>query len=215
MPRSLDRGQFLNLAAVFQGGLVLLALLLAWIAGINPMQHFRWSWPGLVWGSLAAVPILALFTLSDWFRSRPLVAEFLGPLLAACRWHELLALALLAGISEELLFRGVLQPWIGRWGDTAGLVGSNLIFGLAHCITLTYAVVAGLVGIYLGLLLHLEGEANLLIPITTHAFYDFLAFLIVVREVRKGPPDSKGLGGASGESETVTGNEEPPPGDPQ
>jgi uncharacterized protein len=187
MARSLDRGQFLNLAAVFQGGLVVLALGLAWIAGLNPMEHFRWSWTGLAWGTVAALPILALFTLSDWFRSRPLVTEFLGPLLAGCRWHELLALALLAGLSEELLFRGVLQPWIAAgWGETAGLVGSNLIFGLAHIITPTYALVAGLVGVYLGLLLELEGEANLLIPITTHAVYDFLAFLIVVREFRDG-----------------------------
>ena len=87
---------------------------------------------------------------------------------------------------KELLFRGVLQPWIGRWGAAAGLVGSNLIFGLAHCITPTYAIVAGLVGVYLGLLLNLEGEANLLIPITTHAVYDWLAFLIVVRDFRGG-----------------------------
>ncbi|HUG93823.1 MAG TPA: CPBP family intramembrane glutamic endopeptidase [Planctomycetaceae bacterium] len=186
MPRSLERGEFLNLAAVFQGGLVVLALVLAWLAGFNPMENFRWSWTGLAWGTLAALPILALFTLSDWFRSRSIVTEFLAPLLAGCRWHELAGLAVLAGISEELLFRGVLQPWIGRWGQTAGLVGSNLIFGLAHCITPTYAVVAGLVGVYLGLLLELEGEANLLIPITTHAVYDFLAFAIVVREYRRG-----------------------------
>jgi membrane protease YdiL (CAAX protease family) len=203
VPRSLSRSSFLNLAAVFQGGLVVLALVLAWIAGINPMEHFRWSWTGLAWGIAAALPILTLFTVSDWFRSRSLVTEFLGPPLASCRWHELIALALLAGLSEELLFRGVLQPWMGRWGEASGLIGSNLIFGLAHCITPTYAIVAGIVGVYLGLLLKLEGEANLLIPITTHAVYDWLAFLIVARDFRAGrlgnarDEDGSANGGAS------------------
>jgi hypothetical protein len=54
---------------------------------------------------------------------------------------------------------------------------------MAHCITPTYAVLAGVIGGYLGGLL--EGANNILAPIVTHALYDFLAFLIVAREYRK------------------------------
>ena len=78
--------------------------------------------------------------------------------------------------SEELLFRGVLHP-------LAGPFWSNVLFGLAHFITPTYAVLAGLLGAYLGGLLELS--ENLLAPIITHGLYDFLAFLVVARECRQ------------------------------
>jgi membrane protease YdiL (CAAX protease family) len=65
------------------------------------------------------------------------------------------------------------------WGYAAGLVGSNALFALAHAITRIYALLAGLVGIYLGLMLDVEGERNLLIPVLVHGIYDFLAFSAV------------------------------------
>ncbi|MBW3538827.1 MAG: CPBP family intramembrane metalloprotease [Planctomycetes bacterium] len=195
MPDLPERGQFLTLAAVFQGGLVVLAGVLGWLSGINPMHHFDWRWQAIGWGALAALPILAVFVATNWFRARGLLTDFLGPLLASCSWLDLVALALLAGISEEVLFRGVLQPWFDRLGEPAGLIGSNIIFGLAHCITPLYAVIAGITGVYLGLLLKLEGEPNLLVPITTHAVYDFLAFLVVLRVYRGGPASDDENGG--------------------
>ena len=79
--------------------------------------------------------------------------------MAKCRWHDLVLLAVLAGVCEEVLFRGVIQPWMA--GDDAAhpaaigfvvaLLGSNLLFALLHPVTGTYAVLVGLVGVYLGL----------------------------------------------------------------
>lgn len=66
----------------------------------------------------------------------------------------------------------------------AGLLGSNLVFALAHFITQTYALLTGLMGVYLGLLLDASGQRNLLIPILAHTIYDFLAFVIVTRTFR-------------------------------
>ena len=46
---------------------------------------------------------------------------------------SLLLLAVLAPIVEELIFRGLLYGWVaGRWGGTAGLVVSSLVFAAAH-----------------------------------------------------------------------------------
>jgi uncharacterized protein len=46
---------------------------------------------------------------------------------------SLLLLAVLAPIVEELVFRGLLYGWVaGRWGGTAGLVVSSLVFAAAH-----------------------------------------------------------------------------------
>jgi membrane protease YdiL (CAAX protease family) len=97
----------------------------------------------------------------------------------------LLLLATIAGVSEELLFRGVIQPWIAAsWGYTAGLWLSNIIFGLVHAITPLYALLVTFVGVYLSLSMTVAEENNLLIPIIIHSLYDFLAFIALMRLYR-------------------------------
>ena len=95
-------------------------------------------------------------------------------------------MALQAGISEEILFRGFLQPWFERnWGWAGGLVFSNLVFALVHWITPMYALLAGLTGVYLGLALDFGEERNVLIPTLIHALYDSCAFLAVAETYRR------------------------------
>jgi membrane protease YdiL (CAAX protease family) len=120
-------------------------------------------------------------------RIKELVLETLGPSLAACRWYDIVLLAALAGFGEELLFRGVLQVLLerwtawGNWSQAAGLILSNVIFGLLHFVTPTYALLAGLMGIYFGLLLNVTQSHSLLTPILAHGLYDYLAFLVLIR----------------------------------
>lgn len=194
MPPELDRNQFLNLGALVEGGLVLLAFGFGWLAGISPTARLNLNLPALLLGLVGTVPLLAgfaLFRRSTW---PPLVEidrqlqETIVPLLARCRWYDLVLMALLAGVSEELLFRGVLQPWMSRYGLVWGLVISNVLFGLAHMITPLYALLAGLAGVYFGLmsLIDWTGEpAGLLAPIVAHALYDWLAFVLLVRAWRR------------------------------
>jgi len=188
-----DRRQFLNLSGLVEGGLILVAFLIGWIFDVDPIEHLKFSWAALVWGALAALPMFGLFVLSQRLTFNPLgrirrfLLEALGPSLAACRWYDLILLAALAGWAEEILFRGLLQTCIEKSFEstTAGLIGSNVLFGLAHLITPTYALFAGVMGLYLGFLFDATGERNLLAPITTHALYDYLAFVMVVRSYRR------------------------------
>lgn len=88
-----------------------------------------------------------------------------------------------AGISEELLFRGVLQSWIAGFAPVVlAIVASNLLFGLLHMRTALYAVIAGLVGAYLGVLFALTD--NLIAPMVTHALYDAAALEYTRRAVK-------------------------------
>lgn len=181
-----DRITFLKLAVSFECGLIIVAAILGWIFGVNPVTKLVWSGPAALWGMLAALPMLGLFVLSQRYPVGPLKAikefliEALGPPLVACRWYDLLLVAAAAGLGEELLFRGVLH-------ERFGLAISNVLFGLAHLITPLYAVAAGVIGLYLGWLFDRTG--NLLAPIIAHGLYDFLAFLILARTCRKlGPP---------------------------
>jgi hypothetical protein len=191
LPPSADRAAFLKVATYFEASLVLAAYLIGWPAGLDPLADLRLGLAPLLWGVAGTVPLCLLFLLSyrlpaESLRAiRRFLVDRLGPLLDACRWTELLYLSLLAGVTEEVLFRGMLQPLAeSRWGWAAGITASNLLFALAHCITPLYAVLAGLTGFYLGLALDFGGERNLLTPIVIHTLYDFIAFGIVAQSYR-------------------------------
>ncbi len=191
----MSRTQFLWLATLFEGGLAVIAGLLGWWLGINPLDLVHWRPQALSLGLLGTLPLLLFFGLvyrlevPQLEQIKRLLLETLGPLLAACRWYELAYVAFLAGFCEELLFRGVLQPWMeSLWGWWPALIVSNLLFGLAHSVTPLYALLAALTGMYLGWLLDVGGERNLLVPMMVHSVYDLAAFLVVVVSYRTGSP---------------------------
>lgn len=182
-----NRGQFLILGTLVQGVVTILALVLAWLLQINPFDRFHWSAQAVVLGIVSTIPMLALFVWT-WrlpyqaFKDiKEFLIEGLGPFLADCRWYDLVWVALLAGYSEELMFRGVLQTTFSHWGLLTGLLVSNLIFSLAHAVTRMYVLLAALLGLYLGILFQFAESGNLLIPMLTHAIYDLVAFHIVRR----------------------------------
>ncbi len=89
-------------------------------------------------------------------------------------WH-ILPISIAAGVGEEILFRGVLQPRLG-------LVFTSVLFGILHPFTLVYAVLAGFLGAYLGWLQLKTG--NLAVPVVVHALYDLAALLVVGHDLR-------------------------------
>lgn len=188
----MDSTHFFKTACLFESALILLALLLAWIADINPVANLYFSEMAIAVGILGTAPLFLLFLSLEHFphsalaEIRALLLKTLAANLYQYSWRHLLLLAVIAGISEEILFRGVIQPWIAAsWGLTAGLWLSNIIFGLVHAITPLYAVLVTLVGLYLSLsMTALNGEPNLLVPIIIHSLYDFLAFLALMRIYR-------------------------------
>lgn len=182
---------FFKKACSFEAALIVVAIVLGWIANINPFEHLHFSESAIVYGIVGTIPLYLLFMLMEQVQAEPVVKikdllfETLGRGLHQYHWTDLLILAAIAGLSEELLFRGVIQSWIeSSWGMAAGLVASNIIFGIAHAVTPLYAVLAALVGIYLGLSLDCGGDRNLLIPVVIHSLYDFLAFIALMRAYR-------------------------------
>ncbi|MGR8980837.1 MAG: CPBP family intramembrane glutamic endopeptidase [Gammaproteobacteria bacterium] len=182
---------FFKKACLFEASLVGVAAILGWIGGINPFDSLYLTESAIGRGILGTVPLFLLFIGLENINREPVLKirrvllETLGPLFHHLHWSRLFILAAIAGVSEEILFRGVLQPWMeASWGAAAGLFWSNLLFGLAHAVTPLYAVLASLVGIYLGLALDYGGERNLLVPIIIHGLYDFLAFILLMRAYR-------------------------------
>ena len=120
----------------------------------------------LYWFSNTTNETLAAFRHSQIAFFASLGFEFTLP--------RIILMALAAGISEELLFRGVLQTWLANYTPLiAAIVISNVIFGALHMRTMLYALIAGLVGVYLGIVY--AATDNLLAPIVTHIVYDAIA----------------------------------------
>jgi membrane protease YdiL (CAAX protease family) len=188
-----QRSQFLNFAGLIEGGLALAAIGIGWCVSINPVEHLSWDWLALAWGMLATIPTFAIFWLTYRYpigslrKIREFLSRELAPFLSNLYWYDLILLSILAGVSEELLFRGLLQPWIGRacHSDGAGQFLSNLAFGVVHWVTSLYALLACVIGNYLSWLMTLTKPNNLLTPIVTHTIHDYLAFLVIVAEHRR------------------------------
>lgn len=87
---------------------------------------------------------------------------------------DLIWLGLLPGLSEELLFRGVMLPTFGL--DALGVLLSSLCFGVLHLSSLKqwpYVVWASIVGIALGTSALLTN--NLLVPIVAHVITNLVS----------------------------------------
>ena len=181
-----ERRLVVGVAVLAEGGIGLFALALGtWLGQPRP-ESFRWDAGDAALGAAACVPMLLLFLLILWAPVGPLkglkqvAVDFIKPLFAPCTLFDLAVISLLAGVGEELLFRGVLQgalceglePW-------AGVLTAGLVFGALHLITWTYGLFATLIGVYLGWLWALNG--NLLVVMIAHGLYDWVALVVLVR----------------------------------
>jgi membrane protease YdiL (CAAX protease family) len=157
---------------------------------LDPLRYLHLTGSGTLWGLAATVPLLLGLAWLQGARTGSLrallelVVEQIGHYLARLSAMELAVLAVVAGFSEEVLFRGVLQVGLTPSLSTTGaLMVSSMLFGLVHFASRTYAIVAGAMGFYLGGLF--LAEQNLLAPIVTHAVYDFVALILVARLYRR------------------------------
>jgi membrane protease YdiL (CAAX protease family) len=159
---------------------------------VSPLDHLRLDAAGVVLGAAGALPMLGLLLWclrTTWGPMRRLVALVegrLGPYLANASAGGILLLALLAGVGEELLFRGVIQAWLTERGPLwLAIAAASLLFGVGHWLSASYAALASLIGAYLGILFLVSG--NLLVPMVAHAAYDVVALFALARRVGAGP----------------------------
>lgn len=180
----------LVLAAAFEGGLGLAAWALGWLTGYPAAATLRWQPAALSYGVLASLPLVVALWAMVRFPLGPLATlnrvldEVILPLFAACGPRDFAVISLLAGLGEELMFRGALQGALSHWlSPAAGLILASALFGLAHPITLAYGAMAAIFGVYLGAVWMASG--NLLVPITAHAVYDFVALAYLMARFRR------------------------------
>jgi uncharacterized protein len=157
--------------------LVLLALARIW-QRLSAVHVFPWEVNsgaiglGLLLGAGITGSSWLLHQFWEAYRSSALI--YLDLVLRPLRFRDLLWLGLLPGLSEELLFRGVMLPSVGLTSWGLGL--SSLCFGLLHLsgwALWPYALWATLVGLLLGGVAIESG--NLLIPVVAHITTNILS----------------------------------------
>ncbi len=194
--------RLVRLGVIVEGGLALLALAIGVLVNFSPIGTIELAYRAIpahaaatLWGVAAALPMAIVLLVVETvpLRSiralRQFVEQSIAPLFAGASLGDLAMISAMAGLGEEMLFRGLLQAglasWLGHGGsDWIAIAVASVAFGLVHCVTWTYCVVATLVGAYLGCVFWMSG--HLLVPIVAHALYDFLALVYFVKVKRPG-----------------------------
>ena len=186
---------------LFELALGVLGVGVAWVARV-PLGPVCWP-PQTAWtlglglaADLLLMPFLVLMLQSRWrplARLRWLVRRLVRQWLAGASGIELLAIAVAAGVGEEVLFRGAIQPLVVHFTNPLlGILLASLLFGAVHAATRTYFVLATLIGVYFGALAWWQGE--ILSAAVAHAFYDFVALRAILPP--RGPALERGSGAA-------------------
>ncbi len=167
-------------ATLVEGGLIAAAFIGGWRLDVRPLAATAPSWNAFVAGVAATLPLLLGLAWSLRTRFGPVarlardVEDRIIPVFEGCSVGHLAAIAVLAGIGEEIFFRGLIQTavagWVGPWG---GLLLASAAFGIAHPVTPLYGALAALIGLYLGALFLVT--ENLVVPAIVHTVYDFVA----------------------------------------
>lgn len=122
---------------------------------------------------LALAGILAVLQQADVYTAEesPLVPQ----IQALLTWPLVVLVSVIAAVTEEVFFRGVLQPRIG-------LLASSLLFGFVHLGYGTLLQVAA--PIALGLLFGVlyQGTRRLWAPLTAHFLFDFIELTVLLLE---------------------------------
>ena len=168
------------LVAMGVTAVVLLLVSKAWLY-FDPVELMpvRLSWTdGLLGVGLGiAITLASGLVYRLWPAYRQSADTYLTLVLQPLQWPDLIWLGLLPGLSEELLFRGVMLPAIGM--NTLGIVVSAASFGVLHLSSLqqwTYVVWATAIGLVLAIGAVLTG--NLLVPIVAHTVTNLVSSIV-------------------------------------
>ncbi|MEM7593744.1 MAG: CPBP family intramembrane glutamic endopeptidase [Cyanobacteria bacterium P01_A01_bin.83] len=164
----LSRNQIL----IFMGitAILLLAIAKVWQKlGAVELLSMHFSSQALLWsmGLAIAITLTSGIIYRLWPAYRRSADMYLELVIKPLMWTDLIWLGLLPGLSEELLFRGVMLPALGL--NITAVAISSVLFGVLHLSgngQWPYVVWAGIVGFALGYCALITG--NLVVPVVAH-----------------------------------------------
>lgn len=167
---------------------VLLGIAKGWqYVGAVSLLPFHLSKLAIIKGIVLAGLITVASTSIHWLwpAYRRSAKVYLDLVLKPLAWPDVIWLGLLPGLSEELLFRGVMLPALGQ--GAIALVISSVLFGTLHLSSLEqwpYMVWAIFIGFVLGTSALMSG--NLFIPVVAHILTNMVSGLVWKRVYAQG-----------------------------
>lgn len=176
----------LGLFTLFGFGGIGLAILY-FAENITPLQFFTagkvwWQQllSGLLFGATAAICALFLVN-SRWFKKEMDIFSELILQLAPTYAHAIFY-SLCAGIGEELLFRGGLQPYLGVWL-------TSFIFIALHGYLNPFNIALSVYGLFMVLISSGMGylfiQYGIISSIAAHFMFDLIMFIVLVKSKTK------------------------------
>jgi uncharacterized protein len=140
------------------------------------MLQLRWNPEHFMFGVGLAIVITVAssFVYRLWDAYRDSADYYLDLILKPLVLPDLIWVGLLPGLSEELLFRGVMLPEFGL--DWLGIILSSMCFGALHMTNLNhwaYVVWASLIGMVFAW--SAVATSNLLVPIVAHILTNLIS----------------------------------------
>ncbi len=143
------------------------------------LMSWRWEANELLLGAALGltITVFSSFAYKFWSSYRQNADYYLDIVLKPLVLPDLIWVGLLPGLSEELLFRGVMLPALGF--NHLAVIISSLCFGVLHLNgsqQWSYVIWATIVGLILGYSAIISG--NLLVPIVAHITTNLLSSLM-------------------------------------
>lgn len=157
---------------VFMGitAIILLAIAKIWQKlGKIQLLSIQFTTQALLWslGLTLGIIIASSIIYRLWPAYRRSADVYLELVVKPLMWTDLIWLGLLPGLSEELLFRGVMLPALGL--NLTAVFVSSVLFGVLHLSgngQWPYVVWAAIIGFALGYCALITG--NLFVPVAAH-----------------------------------------------
>lgn len=166
---------FMGITAIF-----LLAIAKIWqkLGGVQ-LLSFQFTPQALLWsiGLALGITLTSGIVYRFWPAYRRSADVYLELVIKPLEWSDLIWLGLLPGLSEELLFRGVMLPALGF--NLLAVLVSSVLFGVLHLSgngQWPYVVWATIVGFTLGYCTLITG--NLLVPVIAHIITNLVSGLV-------------------------------------
>jgi uncharacterized protein len=159
-----------------------------WLALEPRVSHAYSLLVGLAFGAVVVLGTRATVPRFAWAKE---LHQKLRPFASEISATGIVVLALLSAFGEELVFRGLIQPWLG-------VVVQALLFGVVHYLPgssrWVWTAWATLVGLALGAIFQLTG--SLIGPLAAHALINGLNLTYLKRH---DPEPQRRLGGLLGQ----------------
>ncbi len=157
-PNKISGKDFFMMTIYVQGGILILGIVLSFLFKIELLQILNFNLSAIIVGSIAGTTLALI--IAAVYKSRFKIFKKLQKdltktlkVMSGFNFFQILLISFIAGLTEEIFFRGFLQQVIEiNFGLVTALIISGILFGVMHYISNVYTVYIFFVSAVFGLI---------------------------------------------------------------